>query len=85
MTNEPTTPSTYETKFTDFKKALFISLTPADKIFADFLDVSFGGDADRLLTDGEREAYDALNKIEEAFWNFEELLGTDAERKDWRK
>jgi hypothetical protein len=86
MTNT-TAPSTYETKFADFKKKLFKSIQPGGKLLEDFLDVPFcdAMPGDRLLTKGEADAYQLLNKIEEAFCNLEDLLATRAEQKEWRK
>lgn len=84
-----TTPTltTYETKFADFKKNLFKSIQPGGKLLEDFLDVPFCHEmaGDRILTPGEAEAYDLLNKIETAFCDLEDLLATKAEQKEWRK
>jgi hypothetical protein len=84
-----TTLTPYEGKFADFKKKLFVSIQPGGKLLENFLDVPFDaetqGMGDRLLTPGEAEAYDLLNKIDTAFAELEDLLATKAEQKEWRK
>ena len=76
----------YETQFAAFKKNLFTSIQPGGKLLEDFIDVPFAEDAERrLLTQGEADAYELLNKIETAFCDLEDLLGTKDEQKEWRK
>jgi hypothetical protein len=84
-TSTTSTTETYKQKLDALRKAMYVALAPADRLFVDFLDVPIGGEGWREMTEEEREAYDLLNKIEEAFCNFEDLLASDKEKKAWTR
>jgi hypothetical protein len=83
--NTTSTTETYKQKLDSLRKAMYVALAPADRLFCDFLDVPIGGEGWREMTAEEREASALLYKIEEAFCNFEDLLASDKEKKEWTR